>query len=253
MPPRGGAGAKTSSSSSSGGGGSSSGDFGGESGSPSAVKGKGKGRGEVPDAAQNGGVLPGDEVQPPAIGTPVAGTPVGGTADALGLEQAAETPTATVAIVAATPEPQAGQGDQGDDEELEVWAPPHSELAKEEASEVQEEEDYVSVADLLASANRQAKVFAQAPGTGGGGKRGDPAALAFVSKVCVRWRMNQEYCLMKMLKKSRVATSNDSHSSVLIDTWTGEYTCSRVFFFCENGRGKSRRDVVARVLSSAVR
>lgn len=47
--------------------------------------------------------------------------------------------------------------------------------------EDQGEDDKVSVADLLASANRQAKVFAQAPGAKG--KKGDAGALNFALQV----------------------------------------------------------------------
>lgn len=71
-----------------------------------------------------------------------------------------------------------GDGKSEEDDEVQEVCPTKGEEEKEED---QVEDDKVSVADLLASANRQAKVFAQAPGAKG--KKGDTGALKFALQV----------------------------------------------------------------------
>lgn len=86
--------------------------------------------------------------------------------------------TAAVEAAAVGANPGLGlAGGEEDEDEL-------VELVGERAAkaEVEVEEDDVSVADLLANANRQAKVFVQAPGAEDG-KRGDAGTLAFALQV----------------------------------------------------------------------
>lgn len=74
----------------------------------------------------------------------------------------------------------------------------------EEDNEEGEEEDDVSIADLLASANRQAKVFVQAPGAAGDEKGGDAGTLAFALQVsiCSHDAVRRQY--FNFMKKKRI-------------------------------------------------